>query len=256
MYRFDLRQFLGGYFHQDFYLEHTSDEDAVNHFLGRASRNDRKVLIHEIDELLSRGYTEEELSTVVHRQLWCDYNPLPDMSMYEWIKRIRTLIASTEERKEAGAWFNGNFICVESFAFHAPAAFDPQGAQQFLPPDTSDQSLGQAVLTTLSSSLPISLDEAREPVHFQRIAQDYATWTESLIERYHYNTKQELLRNMLNCWIRRSGDFITIKPTYHQQLGAWRGYGGDVGVEDVRIPADSPAADVGAALRLAFHRSR
>jgi hypothetical protein len=247
---------LGATFNQDWDIFGTSDQEVVNYFLSRASLKERMTVIAGIDDLLSRGYTEEELRKVVHEQLSCGYNPLPDMPMYEWIKRIRALIASTEERKEAGAWFNGDFICIESYAFHAPAAFDPQGVQHFLPPDANDESLGATVLSTLSSCRPLSLDEAREPINVKRIAQDYTAWTESLMERYHYKTKQALLKNMMSCWIREIGDIITIKRTYHRQLESWSGYGADDEVEDVRILADSPAPNVGAALRLAFHMSR
>jgi hypothetical protein len=58
---------------------------------------------------------------------------------------------------------------------------------------------------------------------------------------------------MKSCDIECSGGIITIGPTKHEKLEGWGRTKGD-GIEDVVIPPNSPPAEVGAALRLAFSR--
>jgi hypothetical protein len=91
----DLFQFFGGYFHQDWALDYKSDEDAVKDFRTEASPDQIAAVIREIDELLSMGYSEEELRRIAHRELACDYNPSPDgLTMSDWIRRVRNLITA------------------------------------------------------------------------------------------------------------------------------------------------------------------
>jgi hypothetical protein len=94
--------------------------------------------------------------------------------------------------KRAAAWFNGDFISVESYAFHARAGFDPQGARHFLPPDAVDEWLGEAVLNALHCSRFLSLDEARVFFDLRRVEPAYAAWTESFMKRYGYKSKRLL----------------------------------------------------------------
>ena len=91
----NLFQFFGGYFHQDFALDYTSDEDAVKDFRNEASPDEIAAVVREIDELLSMGYSEEVLRRIAHRELACDYNPSPaGLTMSDWIRRVRDLLTA------------------------------------------------------------------------------------------------------------------------------------------------------------------
>ena len=156
--------------------------------------------------------------------------------------------------KRAGAWFNGDFISVESNAFHRSAGIDPQGARHFLPPDAVDEWLGEAVLNALHCSRFLSLDEARVFFALRQIEPAYAAWRESLMKRYGYKSKRLLFRNMLHCTITSTDDTIEIKPTLHRELEGWSGFPAEDEVESIVIPIESSAAEIGAAVRMAFDR--
>jgi hypothetical protein len=68
-----------------------------------------------------------------------------------------------------------------------------------------------------------------------------------------YKTKTALFQNMKLCSITLSKGTIKIDPTIHEKLEAWGRNKGD-GIEDVLVPANSSASEIGAALRLGFSR--
>jgi len=155
--------------------------------------------------------------------------------------------------KQAAALFNGDFILVETYSGHRSSRFDPHGAQHLLAPEAGDETLGAAILDALSRSRFLPLEDARPFLDPQRVRQEYAAWTQSLMTRYRYKTKRALFGDMIRCGIQMAADIITIKPARHDRLEGWGRTLGD-GIEDVVIPDGSTAADVGAALRLGFSR--
>lgn len=164
----------------------------------------------------------------------------------------------------AGAIYNGDFICVETYSGYRSSRSDPKGTQHLLIPDVSCEVLGVALLDALAHSRFV-LPEPRSDVwvhpeaefdsdlyDYKRGIERYAEWTKALMKRYGYKTKRALFKNMKSCNIESQNGTITIRPSYHEKLEMWSGDG--ISKDDyVVIPASSPA-EIGAALRLAFSR--
>lgn len=165
----------------------------------------------------------------------------------------------------AGAICNGDFICVETYSGYRSSRRDPKGAQHLLVPDVSDEALGAAFLDALARSRFV-LSEPRADVwihpeaefdsdlyDYKQGIERYAEWAKTLMGRYGYKTKRALFKEMKNCSIESQNGTITIRPSHHEKLEAWSGDG--IGKENyVLISANSPPAEIGAALRLAFSR--
>ena len=157
----------------------------------------------------------------------------------------------TKQGKNAAALFNGDFFLIETCSGHRLLHDDPAGAQHYLDPRISDEVLGAAVLDAPGRSRFLPIEEAR--VLRQGAGERYEQWKGAVMARYGYKTKRSLFGDMARCSIRMTGNTIKIVPTNHDKLEGWGREKGD-GIEDVVIPANSPATEVGAALRLAFKR--
>jgi hypothetical protein len=155
--------------------------------------------------------------------------------------------------KRASAMFNGDFFLIETWSGYRSLFRDNLGAQHFLEPNSNDESLGHAVLDALSRSRFCSLEEIQSRRHSDRMAEEYATWVQSLMVKYGYKDKRALFKSMMNCNVKLAGGFITIGPMIHDSLDGWIGFPRDEN-NPVIIPASSTAEEVGAALRLAFSR--
>lgn len=160
-----------------------------------------------------------------------------------------------KQGKRASTWYNGGFVLVETYSGRVRMGFDPQGVQYLFPPDTSDESLGWALLDALRASRFLSIEEAVLFFDPKRTTEEYTKRTRLLMVQYGYRTKRALLMKMKNCGIQMVGENITVRPTTHEKLEGW-GRTRDDGIEDVVIPSGSPPADIGAALRLAFARCK
>lgn len=148
---------------------------------------------------------------------------------------------------------NGDFISIETYSGYTMAMADPKASEYLLDPYASDEQLGEAVLNALKNSRFIPLEQARELR--MNIEQNYKNWIQQMMARYGYKTKNALFKKMMSCGIQLDDGIITIRPSYHEKLEAWSGDG--INEEDyVKVSADSPPADIGAALKLAFMRCR
>jgi hypothetical protein len=166
----------------------------------------------------------------------------------------------------AGAYCNGDFICVESYSgYRGGMHADPKGTQHLLSSGIGDEVVGLAVMDSLSRSRFV-LPERRTDVwqhpdvefdlelfDYKQVAERYAVWIKNLMDHYSYKTKRALFKNMEHCSITSKSGTLTIRPDRHQKLEQW-GRTKDDPIEDVVIPADSTPAAIGAALRLAFSR--
>lgn len=153
----------------------------------------------------------------------------------------------------ASAENNGDFILVETYSGYRSCAYDPEGKQHFLLPDSDDETLGAALHAALAKSRRMTLDEVR--VFFDRdgLQQRYDAWVKNLMSRYGYKTRRALFKNMKSCGVELQDGVITIRPSNHERLEGWSGDG--IAEEDrVKLPADCSDAELGAGLRLAFSR--
>jgi hypothetical protein len=154
----------------------------------------------------------------------------------------------------ASAWNNGDWYYIYTRSgFAGGNSIDPQVEPHLLPPDASDIDLGLALLASLAHSRFLPKDEALQFLRRDLLAARYEEFVKSLMARCGYKTRRALFKNMNNCWVDRREGIITIKPTNHNKLEGWGRTKND-GIEDVVISADRSAAEIGAALRLAFSR--
>ena len=161
----------------------------------------------------------------------------------------------TIQGKNATAWCNEDFVCIQTDSGRGMLRYDPSGAQHVLACDASDEALGDALLDALGRSRVIPSADAKTFLDMKRGAIEYANWTADLITRFSYKSKTQLFRNMRHCGVQLLGDTMFLRPSIHEKLEAWGRQEGD-GIEDVTIPAASSAAEIGVALRTAFSRCR
>lgn len=156
-------------------------------------------------------------------------------------------------KPRANASNNGDFISIETYSGYRMSLMDPEAEDYFLSPNASDEDLGKAILSALAQSRFLPIEEARA-LKLQ-LDEHYHNWIEQMKMRYGYKTKNALFKKMMSCGIQLDDGIITIRPSLHEKLEAWSGDG--IREEDyVKIPADSPPTEIGAALRLAFKRCR
>jgi len=153
----------------------------------------------------------------------------------------------------ASAYQNEDMIWISTDSGHGICVYDPQGKETVLSPDADDNALGVAVKEALAHSRYLPLDEARGFLDYQRVEQRYAERIESLMERHGYKNKVALFGKMKRCGITLSKGIIEIAPTIHKELDSWARNRSDR-LEDVVLDADSPANEIGAALRMGFSR--
>jgi len=162
-----------------------------------------------------------------------------------------------KERKWASALWNGDFYLIETWTGYRSSGRDPKGKQHMLEPGASLDALGTALLDALSYSRFLSLEELDEFFDYENRARTYENWVQALIERHGYKSRRALFKNMACCSIEVMVEKseMSITPNRHEKLEAW-GREKDDGIEDVIISANSSAAAVGEALRLAFSRCK
>jgi len=92
----DLQQILGCYFHQDW----MSDADTWEEQLENIAREEAPVrlqrALHELEDLLLRKLSEQDLVSVVSRDLSCDfYPPGAGLSYVAWLEGVRDFLRRT-----------------------------------------------------------------------------------------------------------------------------------------------------------------
>jgi hypothetical protein len=156
-------------------------------------------------------------------------------------------------QKWASVYFNSDFYVVVSNSGYRGCALDPSGYEGHFSPTATDGELGNAVLEAISRSRFLKVEEIGDFFNLEKTTSNYSNWVASLLERYKYKSRRALFKDMTLCNIEVISQEMEISPTRHEKLEGWGGLGND-GAEKVRIAADSSAAEVGRALRIAFSR--
>lgn len=154
----------------------------------------------------------------------------------------------------ASAYQNQDIIWICTDSGYRSCAYDPRGKETILRPDADGTALGVAVKEALENSRFLSLDEAREFLEYRRAEQKYEARIESLMDSQGYKTRASFFRKMKRCDITLLKGMIKIGPTIHEGLDSWGRNKSDE-LEDVLVPADAPAEQIGAALKLGLSRS-
>ena len=148
---------------------------------------------------------------------------------------------------------NGDFISIETYSDRGRSLADHLAPEHVLAPDVSDEDLGRAVLAALSLSRLLAFDD---PDYTNEVVEErYQGWIKDMMKRYGYKTKRALFRKMDRCGAKIRDGMLTIYPYYHYSLDGWSG---DFmrKEDDAIIPENSPANELGAAVRLALSRCK
>ena len=162
-------------------------------------------------------------------------------------------MSESDWKKRAYVKSNGDFVSIKTYSGYSMPLPDPTVPEKLLDHNVSNEMLGEAILNSVQHSKFLPIEQAR--ALRLNVEQNYKNWIEQMKTRYGYKTKNALFKKMMNCDIILDSSIITIEPTLHEKLEAWSGDG--IKEEDyVKVPAGSPPAEIGAALRLAFKRCR
>jgi len=83
-----LRQFLGGYFHQDWVVDHGRWEEVVDEFIADSPRHAVLECASELRDLLAAKFDDGELATVLER-LGCSLDPAAlHLRTGEWLRKV------------------------------------------------------------------------------------------------------------------------------------------------------------------------
>jgi hypothetical protein len=162
---------------------------------------------------------------------------------------------SSKERVPFTQWANVHrterLISIEPLSGYRMAYREDEGHVVYLPPNASDDVLGQTLLQALERSRFVW--PADEPDLFkpERYMQRYRNWQKDFMRRYDYKSKREAYKNMDWCKAERSEGNISIKPHKRDKPEYFKDLPRD---RTVIISVADNAARIGAALRLALDR--
>jgi hypothetical protein len=88
-----LYQLFGGYFHEDWKVEHGSPDAAVRAFIAEAPPEAITAASAELDRLLSSGFDDAALTRLLDDGFRCDYVPASDgIATSDWLARVRATL--------------------------------------------------------------------------------------------------------------------------------------------------------------------
>jgi hypothetical protein len=89
-----LRQFLGGYFHQDWPLDNGRWEDVADDFIAESTRSAVAETAAELRSLVAEGLSDEETEAVLEG-LACNVNPAAfHLGAGAWLEALQARISS------------------------------------------------------------------------------------------------------------------------------------------------------------------
>ncbi|WP_432799931.1 contact-dependent growth inhibition system immunity protein [Poriferisphaera sp. WC338] len=82
----ELQQFFGCYFHQDWDLSSSSDQEAIQQYLNDSDLHSIEKSAKELRSLIVRKITENQLDELITSTYKCSFDPNSNGSTYiEWI---------------------------------------------------------------------------------------------------------------------------------------------------------------------------
>jgi len=94
---YDLDQFFGAYFHQDWPIEANNWQGIVDQYSASPNRSPQQLLVlaDHIDELIAR-YPDPELPAVI-LNMGGFYDPRPELTYAEWLRRVADRLRQNAE---------------------------------------------------------------------------------------------------------------------------------------------------------------
>lgn len=90
-----LRQFLGGYFHQDWPLESERWEEVADDFVAESTRSSIAQTEDELRSLLTAEWSDEEIEAVLEG-LGCNVNPAAfQLGARAWLEALQARLSTT-----------------------------------------------------------------------------------------------------------------------------------------------------------------
>jgi len=153
----------------------------------------------------------------------------------------------------ASAYLNEKFmLIIARYGCHG-GGYDYSVPRYFFTADTDDKvSIGRAVLSTLKSSRPVSLDEFDDIYRLNLLGEQYNKLFSIAMKKFEYKSKRSLFMKMRLVHIELLGQNIKICPNKYVRLQAWEG----LSAENLIIPFLSEPIEVASALCLAFDRCK
>ena len=180
-----------------------------------------------------------------------------------YIKKIISLFKekpqpapAPEPKKWAKVYMNLDFMNIQTHTKCGLRFADPEGDNLFLKVDACDDVIGEAVLSALEKSQFI-VPNTRESERFfanGRIRDFYPRWVETCQKTYGYKTKKALYKGMKNVNVENYRSSIILRP-WHQEKSSIFGPTKNKEADNVVIAANSSAAEIGKAVRLALSRA-
>jgi hypothetical protein len=90
-----LRFLFGAFFHQDRDTEGGDWPDLVDNYAGGQPAAELEATTTELDRLLADFPDDAALSHQLYRELWCEYDPRPDLggpTVRAWLGQIAALL--------------------------------------------------------------------------------------------------------------------------------------------------------------------
>lgn len=165
-------------------------------------------------------------------------------------------ILNIKERSQERAWAtvvaNNNLISIETiigiwkFGFWSDYLLDLEGKQFYLKPNSPDEELGEAVITALSASKKISIEDAKDYVEDKKFLPLLKEHEKQVLEKFGYENRHDMQEDVLYCLISVKNDLITMQCMQIQEGKKPKKY------NIIHTPLTSPPSKIGAALRAAL----
>jgi hypothetical protein len=84
---FKIRSLLRRY-HQDWDYDYQTWQEVFNEYIADSPIEDIKKAHEELNWLLAQNFSEEQLSQILFRELWCDYYPGDNITYTSWLFEI------------------------------------------------------------------------------------------------------------------------------------------------------------------------
>ena len=154
----------------------------------------------------------------------------------------------------AGIRMNDDFISAEPLSGHGLIRRDDNIYTIYLEPNSSEETLGRALLEVLDRSRFVDPDKERDFFSADKHVAVEKLWHDDVMRRFRYKTKRQLYKNMRYCFIERTQGRISLRP--HQRRPQPGGIKLLPEDQTVVIPDTRDPLVAGAALALALSRCK
>lgn len=172
-------------------------------------------------------------------------------------KGTKQIVAQMENMSKPNQFafveFNGDFFRFVTMSQGMLAFADPEVERQFLPPESDDTTLGQALRRSLGKSRSVSVDEFQRIFKSGQVQQVEKQNASFMMQTYGYKIRKAMLQHMKTCTVSSSGSAIEIQPTHRDSLETHRVHKSD-SLFPLMVENSASDRDLGAALRQAVRK--